>query len=100
MRSAILLVVASTVALGQDDHAHTHARTAAAVGKVDFKSSVSAAARGSLQHGVALLHSFEYEDASTAFRDVQSKDPKFALGYWFDALTFRHPPWATENLTE
>jgi tetratricopeptide (TPR) repeat protein len=98
MRPLLLLAVIAVPALAQDDHDHTRSRPPAALGKVDFKSSANAAARPVFQHGIALLHSFEYEDAATALQDAQKRDAKFALAYWFDALTYRHPLWGTEDL--
>ena len=42
---------------------------------------------------LALLHSFEYEDAAEAFREAQALDPAFALAYWGEAMTHFRPVW-------
>jgi len=48
--------------------------------------------------GVLLLHSFEYQDAATAFREAQRLDPHFALAYWGEAMTWTHPIWDQQNI--
>jgi tetratricopeptide (TPR) repeat protein len=45
------------------------------------------------ERGLLLLHSFEYEDARTAFRQAQEIDPDFAMAYWGEAMTHNHPLW-------
>ncbi len=44
-----------------------------------------------------MLHSFEYEDAATAFRDAQGRDPDFAMAYWGEAMTYNHPLWRQQD---
>ena len=73
--------------------AHSHA-----LGSVDFKNSGNDAAQPAFQRGVALLHSFEYEDAAEAFREAQKADASLALAYWLEALTYSHVLWAEEKL--
>ena len=47
--------------------------------------------------GVALLHSFSYEDAIDSFRAAQKADPSFVLAYWGEALSFSQPLWFFEE---
>jgi hypothetical protein len=65
---------------------------------VDFPTSGAPRARPAFIRGIALLHSFEYVDAAEAFREAQRLDPAFAMAYWAEALTHRHPLWAEEDL--
>src|SRR5262249_20875983 len=67
------------------------------LGKVDFPISCSAEAGARFQRGVALLHSFAYEEAQKAFTDVAATDPSCAMASWGVAMTLFHPIWAAAN---
>lgn len=67
------------------------------LGHIDFPNSGAPAAQEAFIHGVLLLHSFEFEDAATAFREAQKIDPAFALAYWGEAMTYNHPLWAQQD---
>jgi tetratricopeptide (TPR) repeat protein len=98
MRFAVLALIAclpGTAIARQADRNVPHSH---ALGSVDFKNSGNAAAQPAFQRGVALLHSFEYEDAAEAFRDAQKADASLALAYWLEALTYSHVVWAEEKL--
>ena len=62
-------------------------------GKVDFPVSCTAAAQPEFNRGVALLHSFFYEEARRAFTAVAEQDPKCAMARWGIAMTWWHPIW-------
>jgi hypothetical protein len=68
------------------------------IGTVRFPNSGAAAAQESFLRGVALLHSYEYDDARAAFRQAETADPAFALAYWMDGLTYSRFDWGTEDL--
>jgi tetratricopeptide (TPR) repeat protein len=44
------------------------------------------------------LHSFEYDDAISAFREAQRVDPRFAMAYWGEAMCFNQPLWRNEDV--
>ena len=67
------------------DPGHAH------LGRITLPNSGARAAQASFLNGVALLHSFMYDDAATAFASAEHADSGFALAYWMDALTHRHP---------
>ena len=67
-----------------------------ALGAVTFPNSGAAAAQAPFIRGIALLHSFEYEDAAAAFRDASRADPGFALAYWGEALTTSKLLWGLD----
>lgn len=92
-------LVASSV-LGAQDHTHIAegGREAARLGSIAFPNSGARSAQASFLRGVALLHSFEYYDAANAFKAAQKRDKNFALAYWMEALTYRHPLWGQEDL--
>ena len=68
------------------------------LGRISFPTSGAAAAQPPFIRGVLLLHSFEYDDAIAAFREAQKVDPRFAMAYWGEALSYNQPLWLNENL--
>src|SRR5882672_10228314 len=62
-------------------------------GTVDFNVSCAPAARPEFIRGVALLHSFFYEEARRIFTAVAEKDPTCAMAQWGIAMTWWHPIW-------
>jgi tetratricopeptide (TPR) repeat protein len=64
-----------------------------AAGKVDFPVSGTPAAQTEFSRGVALLHSFFYEEARRIFTEVAAKDPTCAMAQWGIAMTWWHPIW-------
>jgi len=69
------------------------------LGTISFRSSGAPDAQGPFVEGVLLLHSFEFEDAASAFRRAQELDPDFALAYWGEAMTYNHPLWREQDRT-
>jgi tetratricopeptide (TPR) repeat protein len=68
------------------------------LGTISFPTSGAAAAQPEFVRGVLFLHSFEYASAADAFRRAQSIDPKFAMAYWGEALTYTHQVWNEQDL--
>src|SRR5438270_11561514 len=64
-----------------------------AAGTVNFKVSCAPEARPEFERGVALLHSFFYEEARRIFTAVADKDPNCAMAQWGIAMTWWHPIW-------
>jgi len=64
-----------------------------AAGKIEFPISGAAAVRPEFERGVALLHSFFYEEARRIFTGVAQKDPNCAMAQWGIAMTWWHPIW-------
>src|ERR1700730_7842489 len=69
-------------------------------GTVDFPVSCTSAAQAEFIHGVALLHSFFYEEARRIFTDVAAKDPTCAMAQWGIAMTWWHPIWTPPTSDE
>ena len=93
------LLVAASPLVAQEAAHHDHAPGAHAgerLGTVSFPNSGAPAAQRPFLRGLALLHSFEYDDARTAFRDAQRADSSFAMAYWGDALTFAQLLWGLD----
>src|SRR5947209_11367158 len=64
-----------------------------AAGKVEFPISCPSAVQSEFSRGVALLHSFFYEEARRVFTSVAERDPKCAMAQWGIAMTWWHPIW-------
>jgi tetratricopeptide (TPR) repeat protein len=64
-----------------------------AAGKVNFSISCAPAVQSDFNRGVALLHSFFYEEARRVFTSVAERDPKCAMAQWGIAMTWWHPIW-------
>ncbi len=61
------------------------------VGSIDFPTSAGEEAQKHFIRGVAILHSFGYEQAREQFHAAQEIEPDFALAYWGETLTYNHP---------
>lgn len=70
------------------------------VGKVEFPTSCNPDVQETFERGLALLHSFFYEEARRVFTEVASQDPDCAMAYWGIAMTHYHPIWAPPDSTE
>jgi tetratricopeptide (TPR) repeat protein len=64
-----------------------------AAGKVTFPISCAPAVQSEFARGVALLHSFFYEEARRVFTSAAERDPKCAMAQWGIAMTWWHPIW-------
>ena len=71
-----------------------------AAGTVDFKVSGAPEMRSEFIRGVALLHSFFYEEARRIFTSVAEQDPNCAMAQWGIAMTWWHPIWTPPTSDE
>jgi len=71
-----------------------------AAGTVDFPVSCAPAVQAEFTRGVALLHSFFYEEARRIFTEVAAKDPNCAMAQWGIAMTWWHPIWTPPTSDE
>ncbi|HEV2177217.1 MAG TPA: hypothetical protein VGW33_08450 [Terriglobia bacterium] len=102
LRSFVALFAASSVALpagsglAAPEHHHAggaEASNPAQLGRVNFPTSCAPGVQKSFETGVALLHSFQYEQAESAFTDVAKRDPQCAIAYWGEAMSLWHSLW-------
>ena len=100
MRSSTLALAAALFfaasAFAQEEH--HHALSEEEVGAVHFSTSCQAALAGSFNRAVALLHSFQYEQARQAFADLASQDPQCAMAQWGVAMSHYHGLWDNGDL--
>jgi tetratricopeptide (TPR) repeat protein len=83
---------------GENPHAGHHLGMDK-VGTVFFDVSCTAPARRAFPHAVALLHSFAYEEALAEFTAIATQDPKCAMAYWGQAMTWWRPLWYLPDAT-
>ena len=93
MKGAVALSVATLVTGLWAGDALAHDETAGALGQVHFPTSCAAPAQPVFERGVALLHSFWYEEALKTFTSVTTTDPACAMGYWGIAMSVYYPLW-------
>jgi tetratricopeptide (TPR) repeat protein len=67
------------------------------VGKVNFATRCSGTVQQTMEQGLALLHSFQYEQAEQAFLKAAQADPGCALAYWGKAMALYEPLWDFPN---
>jgi hypothetical protein len=93
-RSAILLAVflfsGAQTLFAQEHH---HELSAEEVGSVQFPTSCSKTVQPGFNRAVALLHSFQYEQARQAFQQVAQQDPSCAMAQWGVAMSHYHGLW-------
>jgi hypothetical protein len=68
-------------------------------GTVQFVLSTPAEA-AAFDQGMALLHSFEYDEAEKLFAGIIGRDPECAMAYWGVAMSNFHPLWAPPTPSE
>ena len=86
----------SPFALADDEgqgHHHHEEMAEVQVGTVHFPTSCAPAVQKSIERGVAMLHSFWYEEAETQFVQVEKDDPNCAIARWGVAMSHWHQLW-------
>ena len=80
------------------DEGHQHSLTDQELGSVHFVTSCSTTVLVSFNRAVALLHSFQYEQARAAFVEVSEHDANCAMAQWGIAMTHYHGLWDNGNM--
>lgn len=89
----LVLPLLMPASFGAESFQH-HEGNVQKLGIVVFPTSCSPAVQKDFQRGVALLHSFAYEDAVTTFTGIEKKDPACGMAYWGEAMSYYHQVWA------
>jgi tetratricopeptide (TPR) repeat protein len=87
---AVLICSASLRLAAQE---HRHELSAEEVGSVHFLTSCSKTVELDFDRAVALLHSFQYEQAREAFNEISKQDPACAMAQWGVAMSHYHGLW-------
>ena len=70
------------------------------VGSIDFPTSATGEAQQHFLRGVAILHSFGWNEAIEQFQAAQAIDPDFVMAYWGESLAYNHPLISQMDATE
>lgn len=95
MRYALVLVVAATTAPGAPAWAQEHEHPPgdeAQLGRVTFPVSCAPSVRPQFERAVAMLHSFWFESARSAFAAIIEAEPQCAMAHWGIAMTLLGNP--------
>jgi tetratricopeptide (TPR) repeat protein len=98
-RTALMFAVLSlfgVLALADEGHHHEDL-TAEQLGTVHFPVSCTASSQKTFERGVALLHSFWYEEAEKEFVAIEKDDPACAMAHWGVAMSLWHQLWDKPN---
>src|ERR1041385_6853967 len=87
-----VLIVSTCPALADEDHHHENL-TPDQLGSVHFQTSCAASVQKPFERGVALLHSFWYEEAEKEFTQIAKNDPQCAMAHWGVAMSLWHQLW-------
>jgi tetratricopeptide (TPR) repeat protein len=100
MRLLMVMVFSLAVSLSPAwcDEGHKHTLTEEEVGSVHFLTSCSKTVGVSFNRAVALLHSFQYEQARVAFTEISIRDPYCAIAEWGIAMSHYHGLWDNGDL--
>jgi tetratricopeptide (TPR) repeat protein len=88
-----LLLTLTAVADDDKNHQHHEDLTAAQLGTVTFPVSCAPDVQKPFERGVALLHSFWYEEAEKEFQQIATDDPHCAMAHWGVAMSLWHQLW-------
>src|ERR1041384_6519807 len=88
-----LMAVTVNAALGVETSTAPEPGALRAAGKIEFPITSAANVRPEFERGVALLHSFFYEESRRIFTSIAEKDPNCAMAQWGIAMTWWHPIW-------
>ena len=90
--AALTLMLAVRPVVAQEGHQH-EVVPAEKLGTVHFEISCGTATQRGFDRAVALLHSFQYEDAERGFAALAASNPSCAMASWGVAMCNYHPIW-------
>jgi tetratricopeptide (TPR) repeat protein len=90
-----LLALLCALPMKADDQGPDHHEelTEQQLGTVNFPVSCTAAEQKPFARGVALLHSFWYEEAEKEFKQIATNDPHCAMAHWGIGMSLWHQLW-------
>jgi tetratricopeptide (TPR) repeat protein len=89
----LALLVSLAFPILADDQGHGEELFAEQLGTVHFPVSCAEQVLKPFEHGVALLHSFWYEEAEKEFEGISRQDPECAMAYWGQTMSLWHQLW-------
>lgn len=96
--ASLLFAVTVLVSFSWTQDVHRHPLTSQELGSVNFVTSCAKGVAAEFNRGVALLHSFQYEQADEVFTQISGKDPTCAMAQWGIAMANYHGLWDSGNV--
>jgi tetratricopeptide (TPR) repeat protein len=98
-RVALIVTIVSLfgVFVSADEGQHHEDLTTEQLGTVHFPVSCAASVQKPFERGIALLHSFWYEEAEKEFALIAKDDPSCAMAHWGVAMSLWHQLWDHPN---
>ncbi len=94
----IIPVLCAVIVWAQESHSHD--LTQQELGAVQFRTSCVQDVGASFTRAVALLHSFQYEQADRVFAAISTQDSQCAMSYWGIAMANYHGLWDTGDMNK
>ena len=89
---ASVLLCSAHVLFADEGHHHEE-MSEMQVGTVHFPTTCAASVQKPIERGVAMLHSFWYEEAEKQFQQIEKDDPPCAIARWGVAMSLWHQLW-------
>ena len=89
---AAFAMLALAAGMAAQEHSRDHPAPEK-LGHVAFPTTCAPAVQAKFERAVALLHSFAYGPAESAFAEVAREDPKCAMAGWGEAMANFHQIW-------
>ena len=89
----VLTLVGGAPALAQGHQHGAESRDGEQLGTVSFATSCSPTVQTGFERGVALLHSFWYEESEKQFLEIAKSDPTCGMAHWGVAMSLYHQLW-------
>jgi len=93
---AVLLLCCPLTLIADQGHHQHQPDPNEKLGTVHFSISC-AGQQAAFERGVALLHTFWYEQAAAQFQQIAAQDPQCAIAYWGQAMSIFHQIWDRPN---
>jgi hypothetical protein len=98
--SLFTLAAVADTAVSDDDQGHHHEDLSATqLGTVTFPVSCDPKVQKPFERGIALLHSFWYEEAEKEFIQISADAPNCAMAHWGVAMSLWHQLWNQPDKT-
>jgi hypothetical protein len=89
---SVVLALFATATQSQESHKHQRP-SLETLGKVHFPVVCNELAQDNFDRGMALLHSFWYDEAAKSFGAITNMDQQCAMAYWGLAMSYFRPLW-------
>jgi tetratricopeptide (TPR) repeat protein len=93
MGAVAMICCVASAQMGDMPTMHHHHDEGEKLGSVSFPVSCDDSSLAPMERGIALLHSFGYEEASEQFEELTKSDQKCAMAYWGVAMSQFHELW-------